>query len=139
MIPHYNSKSLGMQVKFKEPRQSDCQGVGTAIHRLASIDCLTYAGRLQDCESMRQAISEVFEAGFQGLEAMIQSFGPAYPPSNAAVMAGIGASRGVPGVRGPALGDLQHGMANLHLKHSNSMPVHLYNPMTSQEYPGASR
>ena len=86
---------------------------------------------------MRQAITEVFEAGFQGLEAMIMSLRTGYHAPSTAPMPSIGALRAGPGVRGN-MGEVQH-MANLHLKHSTSMPVHMYNPMPSQDYPNASR
>ena len=93
---------------------------------------------MQDCESMRQAITEVFEAGFQGLEAMIMSLQPGYHAPSTAPLPSIGALRAGPGPRGN-LGEMQHSMANLHLKHSASMPMHLYNPMPLQEYPTTSR
>lgn len=87
---------------------------------------------------MRQAIMEVFEAGFQGLEAMIMSLQTGFHAPSTAAMPSIGTLRAGPGNRG-ALGEIQQNMANLHLKHSSSMPVHLYNPMPAPEYPTASR
>ena len=93
---------------------------------------------MQDCENMRQAITEVFEAGFLGLEAMIMSVQPGYHAPSTAPLPSMGALRAGPGMRG-TLGEIQHSMANLHLKHSASMPVHLYNPMPPQEYPNMPR
>lgn len=94
---------------------------------------------IQVCESMRQAIAEVFEAGFVALENMVLALrpDPRAPPSTSLV--GAGFQKGVQGLRAQNLGELQHGIANLHLKHSTSMPNHMYNPMAQQDYPAASR
>lgn len=87
----------------------------------------------QASDRMQQAILDVFEAGFQGLEALIAPPRPVYQPTAAGI--GVRSSHGSRG-----MGEVQQSLANMHLKHSAAtMPTYPYNPLGPQELHPTSR